>query len=152
MKRPRLTPHESMALAKLNENFTYVTDKKQYRFPEVWRIATGEKVADDCDGYALALLYRLAGRNTLRALWWLLTRRAKVYHYKHSVRRSGHAALWYKSKHSGWITTDNISKRWNFGEVLQTAGYRKRFAWPFTGVLAKMLISLPFLLWHRLRN
>ena len=79
-------------------------------------------------------------------MWWLLKRRAKMAHYKHTERGTGHAALWYKSDSGEWVTVDNISKRWNHGEVLERHGYKKKFSWPFTGVLIKMIVSAPFIL------
>lgn len=146
MARTIVSFTERTVLQILNRNFEYVTDKEQYWFPEVWRLVKEEKVRGDCEDYSLALLYRLAGKSTLRSAWWLLVRRAKITHYKHAERGTGHAALWYRSDVGGWVTADNISGKWNRGEVLERHGYKKRFSWPFTGVLVKMAISAPFIL------
>ena len=86
---------------KLNRDFTW---KKDPIFEHL-RITKGDKVVDDCDGYALTALYRLKG-STMGLFWSLLTRESRISYCK--VKGGDyHYALKYQGEY-----VDNVYPYW----------------------------------------
>lgn len=136
----QVTDREQRTLNSLNADFTYVTDGDRYGSGEVWVVPVGEHVKGDCEDYALALLYRLLGRNLFLTVAYLLTGRARMLFYKHSTKGTGHAALcWCSEQDDEWVFADNISARWHLGGPLENYGYQFQHAYSRMAVAGKLL-------------
>jgi Bacterial transglutaminase-like cysteine proteinase BTLCP len=131
-----MTPDQ--ALKYVNRRFVYQTDKEQYGFSDVWRIMKPENMKGDCEDFSLTVLWLLVNKKPSRMIWWLFTRKAKIHFYTHKTQIN-HAGLEY-----GGAYVDNITREWNDGSSLAKRGYRKRFAFPFTFMVLKTLVSIPF--------
>lgn len=118
----------------LVSEFKYRTDKDKYGFVDVWRVMD-EDVEGDCEDFALTLIYRLAKENPLKMAWWMLTGRAAIYYYKHKEKGTGHAGVRFDGRY-----TDNITKVWNDGSLLETKyGYKKVMRWFAPLTLVKII-------------
>jgi len=100
---------DQIVVDQFNKDFTYVSDKHQFRTNEDYHLpdeCTGP-VKDDCDGYTLALLYRLVGCDVDRFWQAINDGTAEVWHVHSDPDGDGqwvgHAMLKWQGE---WI--DNI--------------------------------------------
>jgi hypothetical protein len=131
-----VTPTMRKERNKIEYRFFYTKDPKI----DYWRVTTYDgPVKDDCDGYALTLLWGLAGRSWWRFWWLLITFQATIWFVK-SYNGDGHAVLWYR----GWWA-DNMEYKW-----YRTADMRhtRRFPMPWPSVALKLLIGVVVSLFH----
>lgn len=93
----KLSTADEAALTDLNKKFKYQKDETQYGVRERWKIVrdTSKPFKGDCEDYALALLWRLAGENRFVFWWNMLTCKGVIYHCV-TKRGVGHAVLRWK--------------------------------------------------------
>lgn len=89
-------------------------------------------VLDDCDGFALTLLYTLADKKLWRFWWLLVTFQACFWHVT-TARGAGHLVLWYRG-----MWADNTMSDWY---VTSDMPHTRRFPWPWPAVALKLLIG-----------
>lgn len=133
-----VTEREGETLHMLNERFTYELDKDRYGATEVWRVPAGSRINGDCEDYALALGYMLAGSSTGMMLWWLVTGHIQFERFVHPAL-GGHVGLRYRSFTGEVVYADNITARWNDGTKLVSYGWSRRGRYAAVTVLAKLL-------------
>lgn len=98
-------PAPAAALARLRADFTYRADGRL----DVWTVPTARgAVRGDCEDFALALAFRLAGRSWWRLAVDLATHRTVIWHCLSRGAGRGHAVLWHRG--AGWA--DNICPTW----------------------------------------
>ena len=91
-------------LARLRGEFSYHSDGAF----DAWRVPSHlGPVRGDCEEFALALAFRLAGRSWPRFLWHLATFKSVIWQCT-TAQGVGHAALWHRG--AGWA--DNIFPTW----------------------------------------
>ena len=91
-------------LAQLRRDFTYRLDGGL----DAWRVpAHLGPVRGDCEEFALALAFRLAGRSWPRFFWHLASLKSVIWQCT-TAQGVGHAALWHRG--AGWA--DNIFPTW----------------------------------------
>lgn len=110
--------------------FVYQPDEGSIDHWEVTK--NGDVIWDDCDGFALTLLYELADRSWFKFWWLQITCQACIWHVK-SYRGNGHIVLWYK----GWWA-DNMEHKWY---VSQEMRHTRRFPWIWPTVAVKLLVG-----------
>lgn len=121
-------------LAQLRIDFEYRADGAL----DAWRVpARRGPVRGDCEEFALALAFRLAGRSWLRFVWHLVTFQTVIWHCAARGSGRGHVALWHRG--AGWA--DNIYPAW-----AARTRHRRRFPWLWPLVGFKLLIS-PLFRW-----
>ena len=115
----------SVVAAQLRKDFTYVPDHVQFDKKEHWWIGPLEGAfSDDCDGYALTALVRMAGSEG--DLWRMLSMRtAKIHHVEvlneHTGNWSGHAIL----EIAGVGFIESMKKSWH--PTLDRPEFQSRF-------------------------
>ncbi|QBR35416.1 GNAT family N-acetyltransferase [Leisingera sp. NJS201] len=120
-------------LALLRRDFTYSADGVL----DAWEIHRRPgPVTGDCEDFALALAWRLAGCRWPPFLWHLLTCKSVVWHTT-SRAGIGHAVLWHRG--AGWA--DNISPHWTPRTV-----HRRRFPWGAPLLILKLAAG-PLFAW-----
>lgn len=118
-------------LADLARGFTYRADGAL----DTWRIHKGPgPVVGDCEDFALALAWRLAGSSWLRFLWHLISCKSVIWHCE-LIGGVGHAVLWHRG--AGWA--DNVYPAW----AGQTR-HRRRFPWVMPFPLIKLSLAPVF--------
>lgn len=115
-------------LAQLLRDFTYRADGRLDR----WQVATEPgQVWGDCEDFALALAWRLAGGSWPRFLWHLLICKSVIWHCR-TPQGGAHAALWHRG--AGWAC--NVYPAWR-----QATPNRRRWPWLLPLVLVKLLLG-----------
>jgi predicted transglutaminase-like cysteine proteinase len=106
-------------LAQLHRDFTYQPDGALDTWALHRRVGPFE---GDCEDFALALAWRLAGHTWRRFLWDLVSGKSVIW-YCISTAGGGHAVLAYKG--AGWA--DNMTHGW-----AERTPHRLRFPfiWP----------------------
>jgi len=90
------TPWQTI-LDAFNADFRYVRDLQNHGMVEHWRIPTtpaGETVRDDCDGYALGLLFRLSDHDEVN-FWNNLQDGTAAVHLVQAVHPNGEVGEWH---------------------------------------------------------
>ncbi len=120
-------------LAQLHRDFTYRADGAL----DAWALHRRPGPFEgDCEDFALALAWRLAGRSWRRFLWHLVSGKSALW-YCTSTAGGGHAVLVHKG--AGWA--DNMTPDW-----AERTPHRLRFrmVWP---LLLLKLAAGPLLAW-----
>jgi len=119
----------SGALDNIQSRFIYTKDGRV----DTWVVTKGNgPIEDDCDGYALTMLWKLSGENWFRFWWLQITFQACIW-YVTSYNGNGHAALWYK----GWWT-DNMEDGWYKTRHMR---HKRRLPYYAPMVLLKMFVG-----------
>lgn len=119
----------SGALDNIQSRFIYTKDGRV----DTWSVTKGNgPIEDDCDGYALTMLWKLSGENWFR-FWWLQLSFQACFWYVTSYNGNGHAILWYK----GWWT-DNMEDGWYKTRHMR---HTRRLPYCIPAVLYKMFLG-----------
>ncbi len=107
-------------LAQLRRLFIYHADGAL----DSWRVLRHDPhgfLVGDCEDFALALAFRLAGQSWPRFLWHLVICKSVIWH---TISQAGnpHAVLWHRG--AGWA--DNISPHWT-----PATPHKRRFPYLF---------------------
>lgn len=130
----------------LNQDFTYERDDTHSLVSSMYgTLRATRSLSVTAEDYALTLLYRLAGSRR-KAIWWIISGRAKVYFYERKNDGSGHAGLWVDHKDNGYLSgvslgqyADNIGGRWGEASRIERWFHNKG---PFSA--ASIIIKLLF--------
>jgi len=117
------------ALQSVENRFIYTLDGKW----DTWNITKGAgPIRDDCDGFALTLLYVLAKKNLIRFWFYVLTFQA-VFWFVRTQTGDGHLVLWFRGS---WA--DNMMPHWY---KTQDMPHRRRYPIPPPILAIKMLFG-----------
>lgn len=136
--------HFMEANNKVADKFVYVSDSNQYSFKEVWRVidTSKDQWKGDCEDYALTVLWLISDRSIIMFLFNLLVNPTYSIWHVTTPSGAGHAILRYEDMY-----VDNIQRKWFHKSDAAYKSYDWKFPIVPPLIVAKFLISAPFLLW-----
>lgn len=136
--------HFVQANDEVAQKFRYIKDDDQYKFTDVWWVVDTRREywEGDCEDYALTVVWLMSDRKIWKFLYNLLINPKLSLRYVTTKRGVGHVVLEYDE-----FFVDNIQRKW----FIRTDPAYKEYTWRFRVIppmiLAKFLVSAPFLLW-----